>query len=76
MLTMLTMLSLWFDAVFCGLREAGHFVEQGQVVRARMIIKRMSAILRHSFVLRAVRLEIKALHAKSPPPLTPPRKQG
>ena len=58
----LRMLSLWFDAVFCGVREAASLVkpvELGQFVRARMIIKQIRAILRHAFVLLAVRLEIK-----------------
>jgi hypothetical protein len=31
------MLSLWFDAVFRGVREAGFRVEQGQFDRARMM---------------------------------------
>ena len=69
-----TMLSLWFDAVFRGVREDGFLVEQGQFVRARMFVKRISAILRHCFVLLAVRVEIKARRAQTPPPLTPPRK--
>ena len=47
----MTMLSLWFDAVFRGAREAVLLVEQGQFVQARMIVKRISAILRHCFVL-------------------------
>ncbi|MFZ4069333.1 MAG: hypothetical protein ACOYJ6_04430 [Caulobacterales bacterium] len=68
----LTMLSLWFDAVFRGVREAASLVEQSHFVRALMIIKRISAILRHSFGLLAARLEIKVRRAKSPYPLTPP----
>ncbi len=62
------MLTVWFDAVFRGARQAEHFAAQGQFVRARMIIKRSSAILRHSGVLPAVRLEIKARHAQTTPP--------
>jgi hypothetical protein len=68
------MLSLWSDAVFRGVREAASLMEQGQFVRARMIIKRISAILRHCFVLLAVRVEIRVRRAKSPPPLTEPHK--
>jgi hypothetical protein len=63
----MTMLSLWFDAVFRGVREAGLLVEQGQFVRARMIIKWISATLQHCLVLLAVRVEIKMRHGAVPP---------
>ncbi len=65
---MLIMLTVWFDAVFRGARQAEHLVAQGQFVRARMMSKRSSAILRHSKVLLAVHLEIKARRAQTSPP--------
>ena len=54
----LTMLRLWFNAVFRSVRLAGLLVEQGQFVRARMINKRISAIPRHSLVFQVVRLQV------------------
>jgi hypothetical protein len=73
-----TTLSLWFDAVFRGVRKAASLMEQGQFVRARMIVRRISAILRHDFVLLAVRVEVKLRHgaAAPSPPATPQTESG
>jgi hypothetical protein len=56
--------------MFRGVREAASLVEQGQFVLAWMIIKRISAILRHCIVLLAMRAKVKSRHgAAAPPPL-------
>ena len=52
------MMDLWFEAVFRGVRMAGRMIGDSEIVRTRRIVKRISAILRHCFVLLAVRVEV------------------
>jgi hypothetical protein len=67
------MLTLWFDAVFRGVRQAGDLVREGQIVRARMMIKRISAILMPYVRRLARRLHPNAIVLKPHVPRTSPK---
>jgi hypothetical protein len=60
------------DAVFRGVRQSGDLVRVGQIVRARMIIKRISAILMPDVRRLARRLHPNAIVLKPHVPGTSP----
>jgi hypothetical protein len=71
-----TMCALLFDAVWGGARWAAHSLADGEIVRTRRIVNRITVILRHVILMIAVRLHAKPPHARNngaaapPPPAT------
>jgi hypothetical protein len=64
------MCELLFDAVHAGVRWAARCLADGEIVRTRRIVTRITMILRHVLLMIAVRLEVKPRPgAATPPPL-------
>jgi hypothetical protein len=53
------MCGLLLDAVWGGARWAAHCLAEGEIVRTRRIVNRITVILRHVILMIAVRLEAK-----------------